>query len=160
MRCRRATFNLGGLSLSSAEAADRGAEQKGEEAQQPNKEVLEALSISSWWKHDPKHRTSVEPSDVVVDYDQMLGDGTYGEVFMADFTNGDHKGKRAVAKRAKDGLKDPLDPIKFVKKERSKQMEEHDELAAAYLTTEGMNLPKSRKGLVQCVLMRMRLRWP
>ena len=78
---------------------------------------------------------------------------------MADFTNGDHKGKRAVAKRAKDGLKDPLDPIKFVKKERSKQMEEHDELAAAYLTTEGMNLPKSQKGLVQCVLMRMRVRW-
>jgi len=104
---------------------------------QPNQEVLDALSVSSWWKHDSQHRTTVEPSDVIVDYNQMLGDGTYGEVFLADFINGKHKGKQAVAKRAKDGMRDPLDPVKFVKKERSKQMEEHDELAAAYLSTEG-----------------------
>ena len=124
------------------EAGSNGSAEGGEGAQQPNKEVLEALSTSSWWKHDPQHRTKVQPSDVVVDYNQMLGDGTYGEVFMADFTNGEHTGKRAVAKRAKDGMKDPLDPVKFVKKERSKQMEEHDELAAAYLSTEGMLFKK------------------
>jgi tRNA A-37 threonylcarbamoyl transferase component Bud32 len=102
-----------------------------------SKQTLDALSMASWWKHDPKHRTIVNEHDLVVDYDQMLGDGTYGEVFVANFISGKYKGKKAVAKRAKDGLQDPLDPVKYVKKERSKQMEEHDELAAAYLTTEG-----------------------
>jgi tRNA A-37 threonylcarbamoyl transferase component Bud32 len=103
---------------------------------QPNKAVLDALSVSSWWKHDAKHRTVVNGDELAVDYNQMLGDGTYGEVFMAEFTAGKHKGKKAVVKRAKDGTQDPLDPVKYVKKERSKQMVEHDELAAAYLSTE------------------------
>ena len=37
----------------------------------PNQAVLEALSLSSWWKHDPKHRTKVDGEDIVVDYDQV-----------------------------------------------------------------------------------------
>ena len=126
------TKELAEQQAASEEAADAGGTQ-----QVPNQAVLDELSVSSWWKHDPKHRTQVDGKDLSVDYDQMLGDGTYGEVFMAKFTGGKHRGKEAVVKRAKDGLQDPMDPVKYVKKERSKQMEEHDELAAAYLTTEG-----------------------
>ena len=45
---------------------------------------------------------NVNPDDLVVDYAAMLGDGTYGEVFMAEFTAGKHAGKKAVVKRAKE----------------------------------------------------------
>jgi hypothetical protein len=34
----------------------------------------------------------------------MLGDGTYGEVFMAKYARGPKKGGLLVAKRAKDGV--------------------------------------------------------
>jgi hypothetical protein len=88
---------------------------KSDKPPQPNKAVLDALAVSSWWKHDAKHRTVVNGDELAVDYNQMLGDGTYGEVFMAEFTAGKYKGKKAVVKRAKDGMQDPLDPATFSK---------------------------------------------
>jgi hypothetical protein len=40
--------------------------------------------VTSWWKHSDKHRVVFHPDNLFVDYSMMLGDGTYGEVFMAD----------------------------------------------------------------------------
>ena len=91
---------------------------------QPNKAVLDALAVSSWWKHDAKHRTVVNGDELAVDYNQMLGDGTYGEVFMAEFTAGKYKGKKAVVKRAKDGMQDPLDPAHILKSTLSSDLTE------------------------------------
>ena len=39
---------------------------------------------------------------IKIEYDNMLGDGTYGEVFQGSIVAGDYAGTRIVAKRAKD----------------------------------------------------------
>jgi len=60
----------------------------------------------------------VKPDEIVINFNATLGEGTYGYVFMAEFTAGEHTGKKAVVKCAISGD------------------DEHSVMAAAYLATE------------------------
>ena len=45
----------------------------------------------------------VRPDEIVINFNATLGEGTYGYVFMAEFTAGQHTGKKAVVKCAISG---------------------------------------------------------
>ena len=46
--------------------------------------LLPKPELKKWPKHKDKHRTLFSAPALKVDYSNMLGDGTYGEVFMGD----------------------------------------------------------------------------
>mmetsp|Transcript_10689 Transcript_10689/g.23901 ORF Transcript_10689/g.23901 Transcript_10689/m.23901 type:complete len:557 (-) Transcript_10689:84-1754(-) len=91
--------------------------------------------VTSWWKHKDKHRVVFPPESLSVDYAAMLGDGTYGEVFMADLLGGEET-RKGVAKRAKDGCRDTHDPAWSDHVNVTPDEDERDSLAGQYLETE------------------------
>lgn len=64
--------------------------------------------MQDWSKHADSHRTKVADDAVDVDYGDIMGQGTYGEVFGGKLVDSD---QRVVCKRAKDGVRDSADPV-------------------------------------------------
>uniref|UniRef100_A0A7S0ESX5 Protein kinase domain-containing protein n=1 Tax=Hanusia phi TaxID=3032 RepID=A0A7S0ESX5_9CRYP len=92
-------------------------------------------TVASWWKHHEMHRSMVQANDVQVLYDKRLGDGTYGEVFLARIQTETEGEILGVAKRAKDGFKDSEEPA-GIEKVRGLEDEEQRDLAKEYLQVE------------------------
>eukprot|EP00293_Proteomonas_sulcata_P016775 CAMPEP_0184295916 /NCGR_PEP_ID=MMETSP1049-20130417/6826_1 /TAXON_ID=77928 /ORGANISM="Proteomonas sulcata, Strain CCMP704" /LENGTH=519 /DNA_ID=CAMNT_0026604775 /DNA_START=130 /DNA_END=1689 /DNA_ORIENTATION=+ len=96
-----------------------------------------AKTAASWWKHHDKHRSRLPQDHLNIHYDQEIGVGTYGEVFMGTIVKGENTGMKVVVKRAKDGVPDPEDPRwEATHKEKSVDEEQEEQFAAGYLTVE------------------------
>uniref|UniRef100_A0A7S4JBY6 Protein kinase domain-containing protein n=1 Tax=Guillardia theta TaxID=55529 RepID=A0A7S4JBY6_GUITH len=92
-------------------------------------------TVASWWKHHEMHRSKVRSQDVTVLYEKRLGDGTYGEVFLARVHSESQGEILGVAKKAKDGLKDTDEP-EGTEKVRALDDVEQQDLAKEYLQVE------------------------
>lgn len=57
---------------------------------------LDTMPRTSWTL------AQIRAEDIIIDYNNMIGDGTYGEVFEGKIIGGEHAGIKIVAKRAKD----------------------------------------------------------